>query len=109
MGHGDNHAERQLIFPFKPKSLVVQYRKKVSLSSDSIGHTVVVVLAAIFSILDKMVFFVDHERARPVLLFDDKHRVATDDHHVDFTPPPSWIWDSNGFVNMPAICSSSGP
>ena len=69
MRHRHNDSELQFVFTGKAKSLIVQCCEQIGLASDTVGDAVVIVFAAVLTVLDEVVLFCDHEGASPVLLF----------------------------------------
>ena len=69
MRHRYDDPEFQFVFTSKAKALIVQCCEEIGFASDTVGNTVVIVLAAVLAILDKMVLFCDYEGTSPVLLF----------------------------------------
>jgi hypothetical protein len=109
VSHGYDDPEVKFIISRKTEPFVVQGSQKVRLPSNSIGHTVVVVLGSIVPILNEMVLLCNHKRTSPMLLLDHKHRVPAYDDHVDFPSPTIGVRNPDRFVNFPTVPSPSSP
>ena len=105
---GQHHVYVDLLVLTHP--FLVHGGQHARFTGNTLVHRAVVVLGAVFSMLDEFLVSVDFKRTGPVFLLDHKHGVATDDHHVDFPLSTKFsVRDTNGFKHVPTVAFPGSP